>query len=75
MFIYSQPHRHIHATVRTNKRVKYYNPIYRIDDKTLEIVIDEKGNPVLEEDFSATVDAFRKWCTLQEKTLVDKFLN
>ncbi len=61
--------------VRTNKRVKYYNPIYRIDDKTLEIVIDEKGNPVLEEDFSATVDAFRKWCTLQEKTLVDKFLN
>lgn len=61
--------------VRTNKRVKYYNPIYKIDDKTLEIVIDEKGNPVLEEDFSNTVDSFRKWCATQEKTLVDRFLN
>ena len=60
--------------VRTSKRVKYYNHIYKINPITFDIEIDEKGNPVLEEDFTKTISDFKDWCLSQEKTLSDLFV-
>lgn len=59
--------------VRTNKRVKYYNPIYKINDTTFDVEIDIDGNPVLDEEFTTTVKAFRDWCKAQEQPLYDIF--
>ena len=59
--------------VRTNKRVKYYNPIYKINDKTFDVEIDVDGNPVLDEEFTTIVSEFRDWCKAQEQPLYDIF--
>ena len=60
--------------MRTSKRVKYYNPIYKINPVTFDVEIDEKGNPILEEDFTNTISDFKDWCLSQEKTLSDLFV-
>ena len=60
--------------VRTNKRVKYFDPTYKINYKTFETEIDIDGNPVLDEDFTQTIIDFRQWCLGQEKTLQDLFI-
>lgn len=60
--------------VRTSKRVKYFNPIYKINEKTFEIEQDEEGSPLLDEEFTGTVKEFKEWCLSQEKTLQDTFL-
>ena len=60
--------------VRTIKRVKVFAPIYKIDYDTFETVIDEEGNPVLDEDFTNTVSDFRQWCMSQEQTLQELFV-
>lgn len=59
--------------VRTLNRIKYYNPIYRIDENTFETVIDENGNPMLNEDFSKILKEFREWVKTQEDTLKKLF--
>lgn len=59
--------------VRTNKRVKYYNPIYKINEETFDVEIDKDGNPILDEEFTSTVNDFREWCNAQEKNLFDLF--
>jgi type I restriction enzyme M protein len=60
--------------VRTSKRIKYFNPIYKINEKTFEIEQDETGSPMLEEEFTPTIKEFKEWCLSQEKTLRDVFL-
>lgn len=60
--------------VRTSKRVKYFNPIYKINEDTLEVEQDEVGNPVLDEEFSETVVEFKDWCLGQERVLQDLFI-
>ena len=60
--------------VRTSKRVKYFNPIYKINETTFEIEQDEEGNPLIDEEFTSTLDEFKKWCLGQEKTLQDLFI-
>lgn len=60
--------------VRTTKRVKFFNPIYKVDAETLEIEQDENGNPLLDEEFSKTAEDFKEWCIGQEKTLQDLFV-
>ena len=60
--------------VRTSKRVKYFNRIYKINETTFEIEQDEDGNPLIDEEFTSTLDEFRKWCLGQEKTLQDLFI-
>jgi len=59
--------------VRTTKRLKKYVPIYKIDENTLEIAIDDNGNPLLKEDFTKTVNEFKDWINSQEKKLKDAF--
>ena len=60
--------------IRTFKRVKYFNPIYKINEKTFEIEQDEKGNPLKDEEFTENVAEFKKWCVGQEKILQDLFI-
>lgn len=60
--------------VRTSKRVKFFNPIYKVDEKTFEIKQDNEGNPLVDEEFSDTIREFRQWCLGQEKTLQDLFV-
>lgn len=59
---------------RTSKRNVFFNNLYRIDEATFEIVTDEHGNPVLEEDFTQAVADFRQWALGQEDTLQKLFL-
>lgn len=59
---------------RTSKRNVYFNPIYKIDESTFEIMTDENGFPILDEEFSRTIVAFRKWALTQEETLSKLFV-
>jgi type I restriction enzyme M protein len=59
---------------RTSKRNVFFNPSYRIDDSTFEIMTDDEGNPIVEEDFTQTLVEFRQWVLGQEKTLQRLFL-
>ena len=60
--------------VRTSNRVKYFNPVYKIDESDFEIVINEQGESMLDEEFTETIDGFRKWALSQEETLKKLFL-
>ncbi len=59
---------------RTSKRNVFFNPIYKIDETTFEVQTDEEGNPVLDEEFSTTLQEFRNWVLGQEETLQKLFL-
>jgi type I restriction enzyme M protein len=58
---------------RTSKRNVYFNPVYMIDEKSFEIRVDAFGQPVLDEEFSGTLEDFRQWTLGQEKMLQDIF--
>jgi len=60
--------------VRTARRVKYYNPLWKTNEQTFEIETDEEGNPLLDEEFTEIIKEFREWALGQEKTLIDLFL-
>jgi len=60
--------------IRTSKRVKKFEPEYKINLTTFDVEIDREGNPILAEEFSDTVREFREWCKTQEKTLQDLFI-
>lgn len=60
--------------VRTAKRVKYFNPLYKINEKTFEIEQDKNGSPLLDEEFNDVINEFREWCLSQEKSLHNLFL-
>lgn len=60
--------------VRTVKRVKFFNPLYKIDEATLEIQQDKEGAPLIDEEFTETVEDFKEWCLGQEKILQDLFI-
>ena len=49
-------------------------PQYKIDYSTFETMIDKYGNPILDEDFTQTVQDFRQWCIGQEQALQDLFI-
>ncbi|MDO9103994.1 MAG: N-6 DNA methylase [Methylovulum sp.] len=60
--------------VKTKKRVKFFEPAYKINYETFETVIDDDGRVVLDEEFTDTVKRFKDWCKGQEKTLQDLFV-
>ena len=60
---------------RTSKRNVYFNPVYRFDEKTFDIMIDDQGNPLIDEDFTQAYTDFRKWALGQEETLQKLFLH
>jgi len=59
--------------VKTKKRVKYFEPTYKINYDTFETEIDTEGRVLLDEDFTETVVKFKDWCNSQEKTVKDLF--
>lgn len=61
--------------VRTAKRIKFFNHLYKIDEQTFEVEQDEEGNPLLDEEFTDTGKEFKKWCLGQEKQLQDLFID
>lgn len=60
--------------IRTSNRVKYFNPIYKIDKATFDIAQDIDGNPLVDEEFTQTIEDFRTWCLGQEKILQELFI-
>lgn len=60
--------------VCTDDRIKRFEPIYKRDNVTFEILTDNESTPQLLEDFSETVSEFQEWCKQQEETLKDIFL-
>lgn len=60
--------------VKTKKRVKVFEPLYKINYSDFEIEIDNDGQPLLDEDFSSTIKEFRNWCYGQEDELIDLFV-
>jgi len=60
--------------IRTSKRVKFYNPIYKINEKTFEVATNKLGIPLLDEEFTETIEEFRKWTLGQEETLKNLFI-
>ena len=58
---------------RTSKRNVFFNPIYRIDDTTFEVMTDADGHPILDEDFTQTIANFQQWALGQEETLQQLF--
>ncbi len=57
--------------VRTSRRVKYYNPLWKINEQTFEIETDKEGNPLLDEEFTETIKEFKEWVLGQEKILIN----
>ncbi len=60
--------------IRTSKRVKYFNPIYKINEKTFDIEQDEEGKPIIDEEFTETIQEFKRWALGQEAELQDVFM-
>jgi type I restriction enzyme M protein len=60
--------------VRTLNRVKFFSPKYKIDDKTFQIMVDEQSEPLLDEEFTQTINEFREWANSQEEVLKRLFL-
>jgi type I restriction enzyme M protein len=59
---------------RTSKRNVFFNPVFKINEQTFEIAVDSAGNPLLDEEFTETLQAFRQWALGQEETLQKLFL-
>ena len=58
---------------RTSKRNVFFNPIFKINEQTFEIGVDSAGNPILDEEFTDTLNVFRQWTLAQEETLQKLF--
>lgn len=65
---------HVGYENRTSKRNVFFNKLYRIDEQTFEIMTDDNGNPVLDEDFTQTLRDFQYWAKGQEETLQRLFI-
>jgi len=61
--------------VRTSRRVKYYNEIWKINEQTFKVEIDEEGRRLRDEELTNVIKEFTNWARGQEKTLQDLFLN
>lgn len=59
---------------RTSKRNVFFNPKYKIDETTFDVETDDEGRPILDEEFTEIVTAFRQWALGQEAVLQRLFL-
>ncbi|MGA7778243.1 MAG: N-6 DNA methylase [Paraburkholderia sp.] len=60
---------------RTSKRNVFFNPVYKIDEESFNVMVNRDGSPILDEDFTTIVDDFQEWALGQEDTLRKLFLN
>lgn len=61
-------------TKRTSKRTVKFEPDYALDPDTFEIRTNDKGESVLDEDFSKIIIEFKEWCISQETEIKELFL-
>jgi len=54
---------------RTIKRNVFFNPVYRMNETTFEVMTDAEGRPILDEDFTQTIADFQQWALGQEALL------
>lgn len=73
-FVFVRDIQNVGYEKRTSKRNVFFNKVYRIDEKTFDIMTDAEGNPILDEDFTLTLQDFREWALGQEETLQNLFL-
>src|SRR5207248_2108718 len=59
---------------RTSKRNVFFNPVFKINERTFEIDVDKDGNPRLDEEFTETLAEFRRWSLGQEERLQQLFI-
>lgn len=59
--------------VKTSKRVKYFEKKYKLDEN-YNMITDNEGNPVIDEEFSDIISEFKEWCNSQESELQKLFL-
>ena len=59
--------------VKTKKRIKYFEPTYKINYDTFETEINTEGRVQLNEDFTETITRFKEWCNSQEKAVKNLF--
>jgi type I restriction enzyme M protein len=59
---------------KTKKRNVIFEPKYRLDQKTYEVMIDANGAEILDEEFSQIVKEFKEWAISQEEALQKLFL-
>lgn len=60
--------------VCTEERIKRFEPIYKRNPKTFDVLTDNESTPLLLEDFTETIRDFREWVLTQEETLQNIFL-
>ena len=61
-------------TKRTSKRTVKFDPDYALDPDTFETITNDKGESVLDEDFSKIITEFKEWCISQETEIKELFL-
>lgn len=61
-------------TKRTSKRTVKFEPDYALHPDTFETITNEKGESVLNEDFTQVITEFKEWCVSQETEIKDLFL-
>lgn len=61
-------------TKRTSKRTVKFDPDYALNPETFETITNEKGESVLNEDFSKIIYEFKEWCISQETEIKELFL-
>jgi len=61
--------------VKTVKRVKVYDPVFKINEEDFQIEINENGEAVQDEELSSIIEDFRFWCNSQEEALKEMFVS
>lgn len=59
---------------RTSKRTVKFDPDYALDPDTFETITNDKGESILNEDFSVILSEFKEWCVGQETEIKEIFL-
>lgn len=59
---------------KTAKRTVKFDNEYKLDPDTFETITNEKGESVLDEDFSDIIFEFKEWCVNQEIEIKELFL-
>jgi len=61
--------------VKTIKRVKVYQPIFKIDIENFKIDINEDGEPIQDEELTSVISEFKEWANVQEEKLKELFVS
>lgn len=72
--VFSKEIKKVGYEVKTKNKVKYFETQYKLNPITFEKEINADGTAKLNEEFTETVAAFKRWCNSQENDLKSLFL-